>query len=53
MFKLKEIWDNCKQETLFARHKFPFFDKHLTTHERHHTGICIVLGHGTQPIFHG
>ncbi len=53
MFKLKEIWDNCKLETLLAQHKFLFFDNYLTTHERHHTGICFVRGHGTQPIFHG
>ena len=53
MFKLMEIWDNCKLETRFTLHNFFFFDKHLTTHECHHTGSCSFRGHGTQPIFHG
>jgi len=43
MFKLMEIWDNCKLETLNPRLYFPFFDKHLSNHERHPTGIGSVL----------
>ncbi len=29
MFKLKEIWDNCKHVSLIVPRKFPFFDKYL------------------------
>ena len=45
MFKLMELWDNCKLETIDAQHQFPFFDKHLPNHERHDTRICSVPGH--------
>ena len=40
-----ELWDNCKLESLDVQSHFPFFDKHLSNHERHHTGICSVPGH--------
>ena len=53
MFKLMEIWDNCKLEAQHAPRQFLFFDKHLTTHERHHTGLSSVFGPGTQPFLHG
>ena len=29
MFKLKELWDNCKLKSHDARRQNPFFDKHL------------------------
>lgn len=47
MFKLMELWDNCKLEAFNTPQQFLFLGKHLTTHERHHTSISAIRRPGT------